>query len=83
MPSNIATWPMQADYALRSDWRGLAKYNQKATAGKASAAQGRSAAAPAAKPDDLTQLNGIGPRIASLLAEGGVTTLRAAPASER
>ncbi len=76
-PSNIATWPMQADYAVRGDWRGLAKYNQKATAGKATAPKPKAApaaAAPAAKPDDLTQLTGIGPRIASLLAEGGVTT---------
>jgi predicted flap endonuclease-1-like 5' DNA nuclease len=76
-PANIATWPMQADYAVRGDWRGLAKYNQKATAGNAPAAKAKAApvvAAPAAKPDDLTQLHGIGARISTLLADGGVTT---------
>ncbi len=75
-PANIATWPMQADYAVRGDWRGLAKYNQKGATGKASAPKPKAAPAVAApaKPDDLTQLSGIGPRIASLLAEGGVTT---------
>ena len=76
-PANIATWPMQADYAVHGDWRGLAKYNQKSTAGKAPAPKAKAApavAAPAAKPDDFTQLTGIGPRIASLLAAGGVTT---------
>ena len=79
-PANIATWPMQADYAVRGDWRGLARYNQKGTAGKASAPKPKAApapASPASKPDDFTQLNGIGPRIASLLAEGGVTTYSA------
>ncbi len=79
-PANIATWPMQADYAVHGDWRGLAKYNQKSTAGKAPAPKAKAApavAAPAAKPDDFTQLTGIGPRIASLLAEGGVTTYSA------
>jgi len=74
-PSNIATWPMQADYAVRGDWRGLAKYNQKGSAVKASKPKAAPpAAVPAAKPDDLTQLYGIGPRIMTLLAEGGVTT---------
>jgi predicted flap endonuclease-1-like 5' DNA nuclease len=79
-PSNIATWPMQADYAVRGDWRGLAKYNQKGATGKASAPKPKAASATAAsagKPDDFTQLTGIGPRIASLLAEGGVTTYSA------
>ena len=75
-PSNVGTWPMQADYALRGDWRGLARYNargSKAAAPRATAAPAAAAAAPAAKADDLTQLAGIGPRIATLLAEGGVT----------
>jgi len=76
-PTNIGTWPMQASYAVKGDWRGLGKYNQKSTKGKASTAAAKpapAAAAPAAKPDDLTQLSGIGPRIATLLNEGGVTT---------
>ena len=52
-PANIATWPMQADYAVRGDWRGLAKYNQKAATGKAAAPKAKAApplAAPAASP---------------------------------
>ncbi len=44
-PSNIATWPMQADYAERGDWRGLAKYNQKGSAGKTSKPKAAPAAA--------------------------------------
>jgi uncharacterized membrane protein/predicted flap endonuclease-1-like 5' DNA nuclease len=27
--SNVATWAMQANYAARGDWQGLAKYNQR------------------------------------------------------
>ena len=76
-PANIATWPMQADYAVRSDWRGLAKYNQKSSGAKAAGPKAKAApasATPAAKPDDFTQLTGIGPRISTLLADGGVTT---------
>ena len=73
-PSNVGTWPMQADYALRGDWRGLARYNAKGSKAAAPRATAAPAAAPAAgKPDDLTQLAGIGPRLASLLADGGVS----------
>ena len=43
-PSNVGTWPMQADYALRGDWRGLARYNAKGS----KAAAPRATAAPAA-----------------------------------
>jgi predicted flap endonuclease-1-like 5' DNA nuclease len=68
-PGNVATWPMQATYAVKGDWAGLAKHNQKA-APKAAAA----AAAPAGPPDDLTKLSGIGPRIETLLNESGITT---------
>ncbi len=28
-PSNVATWAMQANYAAKGDWQGLAKYNQR------------------------------------------------------
>ena len=38
------------------------------------ATQVEGAKAKAAPPDDLTQLNGIGPRISSILSDGGVTT---------
>lgn len=75
-PSNIGTWPMQAAFAANGDWRSLGKNNQKSARGKASATKPKpaSAAAPAVRPDDLTQLRGIGQRIATILADGGVTT---------
>jgi predicted flap endonuclease-1-like 5' DNA nuclease len=57
---------------------GLMKYNKKAEPSKSSAAKAKPAkeakAEKAAPPDDLTQLTGIGPRISSILADGGVTT---------
>jgi len=72
-PGNIATWPMQADFAVRGDWRGLAKYNQKGSAGKSPSKPRAAAGGSSTKPDDLTQLSGIGPRISTLLAQAGVT----------
>jgi predicted flap endonuclease-1-like 5' DNA nuclease len=75
-PGNVATWPMQATYAVKGDWQGLMKHNEKAMAGKAKpvAAAAAAASAAAAPPDDLTQINGIGPRISSILNDGGITT---------
>ena len=77
-PANVGTWPMQASYAASGDWQGLMKYNKKAEPSKSSAAKAKPAkeakAAKAAPPDDLTQLSGIGPRISTILADGGVTT---------
>jgi len=77
-PGNVATWPMQASYATKGDWQGLMKHNEKAMAGKArpatAAATGAAATAVAAAPDDLTQIHGIGPRIQSILNEGGIST---------
>jgi predicted flap endonuclease-1-like 5' DNA nuclease len=74
-PGNVATWPMQASYATKGDWQGLMKHNEKAMAGKPRAAAAAGAAtAVAAAPDDLTQINGIGPRIQSILNEGGIST---------
>jgi predicted flap endonuclease-1-like 5' DNA nuclease len=73
-PGNVATWPMQATYATKGDWQGLMKHNEKAMAGKPRAAAAAAATAVAAAPDDLTQINGIGPRIQSILNEGGITT---------
>jgi predicted flap endonuclease-1-like 5' DNA nuclease len=71
-PGNVGTWPMQASYAQKGDWQGLMKHNAKAS--KAKPATQRAATAVAERPDDLTQLNGIGPRIASILNDGGITT---------
>jgi predicted flap endonuclease-1-like 5' DNA nuclease len=72
-PANVASWPMQATYATRGDWQGLMKYNNRGSEPRHHA-ETKSKAAEAAPPDDLTQLSGIGPRISSILADGGVTT---------
>ena len=72
-PANVATWPMQASLASKGDWQGLMKYNTHAAASRP--AQEKPAAVTPAEPsDDLTQLNGIGPRIASILNDGGITS---------
>jgi predicted flap endonuclease-1-like 5' DNA nuclease len=73
-PGNVATWPMQASLAAKGDWQGMMKLNQKQP--KASSSKPKTAATPAAapEPDDLTQLSGIGPRIATILSDAGVTT---------
>ncbi len=72
-PANVGTWPMQASLASKGDWQGLMKYNNQAA--KSRPAPQKAAAAVAAEPsDDLTQLNGIGPRIASILNDGGITS---------
>lgn len=70
-PGSVSTWPMQASLAAQGDWQGLMKLNQKRATPHTSTPK---AAASTPTPDDLTQLTGIGPRIASLLADGGVTT---------
>jgi predicted flap endonuclease-1-like 5' DNA nuclease len=71
-PSDVATWPTQAAYAAKGDWHGLARYNEKRT--HRSSGKAKAAAATPAVTDDLTQLSGIGPRMSSVLAEGGVTS---------
>jgi predicted flap endonuclease-1-like 5' DNA nuclease len=71
-PGSIASWPMQASYAAKGDWVGLMKRNQKGASKSQAAKAAPAAAAPA--PDDLTQISGIGPRLASILARGGVST---------
>jgi predicted flap endonuclease-1-like 5' DNA nuclease len=70
-PANVGTWPMQASLASKGDWRGLMKYNNQAA--KSRPAPQKEAVAVAEPSDDLTQLNGIGPRIASILNDGGIT----------
>ena len=64
---------MQASYAAKGDWQGLMKYNSGARSPATTRRPSRRRPRPAA-PDDLTQLNGIGPRISSILSDGGVTT---------
>ena len=72
-PGNVSTWPMQASLASKGDWQGLMKLNEKQRA-TAKPAAPRTDTAAAAPPDDLTQINGIGPRISTILNEGGITT---------
>jgi predicted flap endonuclease-1-like 5' DNA nuclease len=76
-PANVGTWPMQASLAAKGDWQGLMKYNNRAAASRPApekAAAVAAAAVPAEPSDDLTQLHGIGPRIASILNDGGITS---------
>jgi predicted flap endonuclease-1-like 5' DNA nuclease/uncharacterized membrane protein len=75
-PGNASTWPMQASYAAKGDWVGLMKRNQKSSTKSKSTSTSTAAAAPepAANPDDLTQISGIGARMASILNRGGVST---------
>ena len=63
---------MQASLASKGDWQGLMKYNNQAA--KSRPAPEKAPAAAAEPSDDLTQLNGIGPRIASILNDGGITS---------
>ena len=71
-PANVGTWPMQASLASKGDWQGLMKYNNQAAKSRP-AAQPAPAAAAAEPAQDLTQIKGIGPRIASILNDGGIT----------
>ena len=72
-PANVGTWPMQASFAAKGDWQGLMKYNKKqSTSGQATTK--KAASSKAAAHDDLTQLSGIGPRIAMILSDGGITS---------
>jgi len=74
-PANVGSWPMQASYAAKGDWQGLMKYNKRSSEPSHSGtSKSKAPKAKAAPPDDLTQLTGIGPRISSILSDGGVTT---------
>jgi predicted flap endonuclease-1-like 5' DNA nuclease len=78
-PANVGTWPMQASLASKGDWQGLMKYNNREAASrsapeKAAAVAAAAPAKPAEPVDDLTQLHGIGPRIESILNDGGITS---------
>ena len=63
---------MQASLASKGDWQGLMKYNNQAA--RSRPAPQKTAAVAAEPSDDLTQLHGIGPRIASILNDGGITS---------
>jgi predicted flap endonuclease-1-like 5' DNA nuclease len=74
VPRNVNTWSMQAAFAAKGDWRGLAKYDQMRSQQDKPSAKAEASPTPPVKTDDLTQLSGIGTRMAAILAEGGVTT---------
>ena len=80
-PGNVSTWPMQASLASKGDWQGLMKLNEKQRAAAKPAAP-RTEAAAAAPPDDLTQINGIGPRIVHHPERGWDHDLRRIAAGE-
>ena len=83
--ANPGTWPAQALYCVRGDWAGLQRYQDELYAGVQLLADVPAevvidlAAAQAAGfdlkgPDDLEVVEGIGPKIAQLLRQHGVTT---------
>jgi predicted flap endonuclease-1-like 5' DNA nuclease len=83
--ANPGTWPAQALYCVRGDWDGLKRYQDELYAGVQLLADVPAdvvidvAAAKAAGfdmkgPDDLEIVEGIGPKIAQLLRQHGVTT---------
>ncbi len=83
--ANPGTWPAQALYCVRGDWDGLKRWQDELYAGVALLADVPAdvvidvAAAKAAGfdlqgPDDLEVVEGIGPKIAQLLRQHGVTT---------
>jgi predicted flap endonuclease-1-like 5' DNA nuclease len=74
-PADVATWPSQAAYAATGDWQGLTRYNAKhSQRGAAKPKAVTPASSAPTKVDDLTQLNGIGPRMSSILSDAGVTS---------
>jgi predicted flap endonuclease-1-like 5' DNA nuclease len=83
--ANPGTWPAQALYCVREDWAGLKRYQDELYAGVQLLADVPAevvidVAAAKAKgfdmkgPDDLEVVEGIGPKIAQLLRQHGITT---------
>ena len=83
--ANPGTWPAQALYCVRGDWAGLKRYQDELYAGVQLLADVPAevvidvAAAKAAGfdmngPDDLEIIEGIGPKIAQLMRQHGITT---------
>ena len=66
-----ATWPDQAQLAASGDWDKLKEWQDELDGGK-----------PVAKPDDLTIVEGIGPKIAELLNESGIHSFTDLAASD-
>jgi predicted flap endonuclease-1-like 5' DNA nuclease len=73
-PSTL-TWPRQAKLAAEGKWEELKKWQDESlTVGREEAPK---AVAMPDKKDDLTKIEGIGPKINSLLNEGGIYTFNA------
>ena len=83
--ANPGTWPAQALYCVRGDWAGLKRYQDELYVGVQLLADVPAevvidvAAAKAAGfdmkgPDDLEIIEGIGPKIAQLMRQHGITT---------
>jgi predicted flap endonuclease-1-like 5' DNA nuclease len=83
--ANPGTWPAQALYCVRGDWTGLKRYQDELYAGvqliadipaevEIDLAAAKAAGFDLAGPDDLEVVEGIGPKIAQLLRQHGVTT---------
>lgn len=83
--ANPGTWPAQALYCVRGDWDGLKRYQDELYAGvqlladvpaevEIDVAAAKAAGFDLEGPDDLEIVEGIGPKIAQLLRQHGVTT---------
>jgi len=62
---NAATWPAQAQLAADGDWDKLNQWQAELKGGRV-----------VSDGDDLSKIEGIGPKIADLLIENGITTFR-------
>jgi len=81
-----STWASQASYAARGDWDGLIAAQKNLSGGKAGGSGSSDAKVEKIlikmgvlkrwKQDDLTAVEGIGPKIAGLMRENGVNTWR-------
>ena len=60
-----STWPDQAQLAANGDWDQLSEWQDQLDGGKI-----------VAEPDDLTKIEGVGPKVAELLAAQGINTYR-------
>ncbi len=83
--ANPGTWPAQALYCVRDDWAGLKRYQDELYAGVQlladvpaevviDVAAAKAAGFDMSGPDDLEIIEGIGPKIAQLLRQHGITT---------
>jgi predicted flap endonuclease-1-like 5' DNA nuclease len=85
LANNPGTWPEQAAYCVRGDWDGLKEWQEELYAGlrvvgavpseaEIDVEAARAAGFSLKGADDLEIIEGIGPKIAGLLREHGITT---------